>query len=332
MKKTLLGLVLALFAVCAAGIGAYAEEQQSTVFLMGRVERLLYGSERTGGLIERLNGVEKEMFGRELPGSIAERQNALLNFIEKGAPEQPSVLFKLAVAEWAVGQKINSLSPAVRRVEALEVDLEGTPQVDRPVSMRLERILSLLLSDTVTMQDAEVPAGTVVRGVLSKTLSPRTAKKGDLVDITLESDLAVGTNLVAPRGSRMQATVTEVTKPRSFGRPAEVKISVEKLFPLGPEEIFLTVGENTKKATEAESAQMAAAGTSVVGAILLGPIGLAGGFLVRGDLKEIPEGAVVFAETADIVRVSAYPVPLGLQGMLKKEEPKPEEKKAPDSK
>jgi hypothetical protein len=169
--------VLALFAVCAAGIGAYAEEQQSTVFLMGRVERLLYGSERTGGLIERLNGVEKEMFGRELPGSIAERQNALLNFIEKGAPEQPSVLFKLAVAEWAVGQKINSLSPAVRRVEALEVDLEGTPQVDRPVSMRLERILSLLLSDTVTMQDAEVPAGTVVRGALSKTLSPRTAKK-----------------------------------------------------------------------------------------------------------------------------------------------------------
>jgi hypothetical protein len=89
MKKTVLGLVLAIFAVCAAGAGAFAEEQQSTVFLMGRVERLLYGSERTGGLIDRLNGVEKEMFGRELPGSIAERQNALLNFIEKGRPNSP---------------------------------------------------------------------------------------------------------------------------------------------------------------------------------------------------------------------------------------------------
>ncbi|MBL3540183.1 hypothetical protein [Aminivibrio sp.] len=332
MKKTLLGLVLALFAVCAAGGGAYAEEQQSTVFIMGRVERLLYGSERTGGLIERLNSVEKEMFGRELPGSISERQNALLNFIEKGAPEQPSLLFKLGVAEWALGQRINSLSPAVSRVEALEVHLEGTPQVDRPVSMRLERILGILLSDTVTMQDIEVPAGMVVRGALSRPLSPKTAKKDDVVDLTLENDLTVGTSLVAPRGSRMQATVTEVTKPRSFGRPSEVKISVEKLFPLGPEEIFLTVGENAKKATEAESAQMAAAGTSVVGAILLGPIGLAGGFLVRGDLKEIPEGTVVFAETADIVRVSAYPVPQGLQGMLKKEEPVPEEKKEPDSK
>ncbi len=331
MKKTVLVLVLAVVAFCAAGGHAFAEEQQSSVFLMGRVENLLYGSQRTGGLIERLSGVEKEMFGRELPGSIAERQNALLNFIEKGAPEQPSVLFKLAVAEWAVGQKIDSLSPAVKRVEALEVDLEGTPQVDRPVSMRLERILGLLLSDPVTMQDAEIPAGTVVKGALSQTLSPKTAKKGDLVDITLMNDLVVGTNLVAPRGSRMQATVTEVTKPRSFGRPAEVKISVEKLFPLGPEDVFLTVGENTKKATEAESAQLAAAGTSFVGAVLLGPLGLAGGFLVRGDLKEIPEGAIVFAETAQAVRVSSYPVPLGLQGMLKKEEPKTEEK-APDSK
>lgn len=59
MKKSVLGLVLALFVVCAAGVGAFAEEQQSTVFLMGKVERLLYGSERTGGLIDRLNGVEK---------------------------------------------------------------------------------------------------------------------------------------------------------------------------------------------------------------------------------------------------------------------------------
>ena len=321
MKKVLFGLCLAAFVAVSCGMAAAAEDAQSTVLLMGRVERLLYGSERTGGLIERLNTVEKAMFGRELPGSIAERQNALLNFIEKGTLEQPSVLFKLGVAEWAVEQKINALEPAVKRVEALEVNLEGTPQVDRPVSMRLERVLSLLLSEPVSMQDAEIPAGSVVKGATVSTLSPKTAKKGDMVDIVLQSDFVVGASLVAPRGSRMQATVTEVTKPRSFGRPGEVKITVEKLFPLGPEEIALTVGEQAKKASEAESAQLAAAGTSVVGAILLGPVGLAGGFLVRGDLKEIPAGSVVFAESARAMRVSAYPVPAGLQGMLKTAEP-----------
>lgn len=314
MKKMIAGLAAALLLLFVSG--ASLAEEQSTVFLMGKVERLLYGSERTGGLIDRLNNAEREMFGRELPGSIAERQNALLNFIEKGTFEQPSVLFKLAVAEWAVGQNTATLSPAVKRVESLEVDLEGAPQVDRPVSMRLERVLGLLLSDPVTMEDAEVPAGTVVKGVLTETLSPKTAKKGDLINIILQDDLTVGENLVAPKGSRMEALITEVTKPRSFGRPAEVKISLDRLFPMGPEEIPLTVGENTKKAAEAESAQLAAAGTSFVGAILLGPVGLAGGFLVRGDLKEIPEGTIVFAESSQVTRVSSYPVPQGLQGML----------------
>ncbi|MGI6252493.1 MAG: hypothetical protein ACOYJV_03570 [Aminivibrio sp.] len=318
MKKAF--LILALAVVFFAPLAAEAE-QQSTVYLMGRVEKLLYGGERTGGLIDRLSSVEKEMFGRELPGSIAERQNALLNFIEKGAPEQPSVLFKLAVAEWAVGQSISAFSPAVKRVEALEVDLEGLPQVDRPVSMRIERILGLLLSDPVMMADAEVPAATVVKGALLASLSPKTAKKGDVVNIALQNDLVVGDSLIAPKGSRMEAVVTKVSKPGSFGRPAEVKISVEKLYPLGPDEIGLTVGETTRKAAEAESAQLAAAGTSFVGAVLLGPIGLAGGFLVRGDLKEIPEGAIVFAETAELMRVSSYPVPEGLRGMLSGESP-----------
>ncbi len=326
MKKSILVLAIAVFALLGAGMEVGAEEQESTVYLMSKVEKLLYGSERTGGLIDRLSSVEKEMFGRELPGSIAERQNALLNFIEKGAPEQPSVLFKLAIAEWAVGQQVSSFTPAVKRVEALEVDLEGTPQVDRPVSMRIERILGLLLSDPVVMADAEVPAATVVKGSLRDTLSPKTAKKGDVVNITLQNDLVVGSNLIAPRGSRMEALVTKVTKPGSFGRPAEVKISVEKLYPLGPEEIGLTVGESTKKAAEAESAQLAAAGTSFVGAVLLGPIGLAGGFLVRGDLKEIPAGSIVFAETSEVARVSSYPVPEGLQGMLKGEAPMKEDK------
>lgn len=320
MKKIILGILIGALLFAFQGVPAQAAEE-SSIYIMGRVERLLYGEERTGGLIERLNNIEKDMFGRELPGSIAERQNALLNFIEKGTPEQPSVLFKLAIAEWAVGQRTDTLAPAVKRVESLEVQLEGTPQVDRPVAMRLERVLNLLLSDTVTMQDVEVPAGTVIKGTLSRTLSPKTAKVGDPVDIVLGSDLVIDTNLVAPKGSRILASVTEVTKPRSFGRPAEVKIAVERLFPLGPEEIPLTVGEKAKEASKAESAQMAAAGTSFIGAILLGPVGLAGGFLVRGDLKELPEGTVVFSETAEMTRVSAYPVPAGLQGMLKQETP-----------
>jgi hypothetical protein len=125
----------------------------------------------------------------------------------------------------------------------------------------------------------------------------------------------------------MQATVTEVTKPRSFGRPAEVKISVEKLFPLGPEEVFLTVGENTKKATEAESAQMAAAGTSVVGAILLGPIGLAGGFLVRGASRKFPRDRWSLPRPPIPSGCRPIPFPLDSRECSRKKSPDPRRRK-----
>ncbi len=319
MRKNVLFFAVAAFFILSSAFPVSAETSDPSTFqLMGRVEQLVYGGERTGGLIDRLNVVERDMFGRELPGSIAERQSALLNFIEKGTEFQPSLLFKLGVAEWAIDRKVSVLEPIVKRVESLEVQLEGAPQIERPVTMRLERLLALLLSETVMMQEVEVPAATVIRASLARALSPRTAKKGDPVDLLLHSDLVVGTNLVAPRGSRIAGVVAEVTKPRSFGRPAEVKVGVESLLTLGSDPIPLTFGEASKSAVQAESAQMAAAGTSVVGALLLGPVGLAGGFLVRGDLKELPAGSVVFSQTADATRVAAYPVPLGLQTLLKK--------------
>ncbi|MFA7620538.1 MAG: hypothetical protein WCY56_01695 [Aminobacteriaceae bacterium] len=317
MRRSMLFLACAALFVLGAALPGVAQEDASTFHVMGRVEQLVYGIEHTGGLIDRLSSIERDMFGRELPGSIAERQAALLNFIERGTEYQPSLLFKLGVAEWAIDRRIDALSPVIRRVESLEVTLEGSPQVDRPVTMRLERVLGLLLSESVTSQEIELPEATVIRASLAYPLSPKSAKKGDVVDLTLDSDLVVGSNLLAPKGSRVTASVEEVTKPRSFGRPAEVKISIDSLFPLGPTDIPLVFGEESKQAVEAESAQLAAAGTSVVGALLLGPVGLVTGFLVRGDLKELPAGSVVFSQTAETVRVGAFPVPLGLRGLLR---------------
>ena len=72
-----------------------------------RIETIVYGSPQGGGLLSRLNTAEKEVFGRELPGSLTERQTAMLDFLEKGTTTQPSLLFKLSVAEWAVTQQIH---------------------------------------------------------------------------------------------------------------------------------------------------------------------------------------------------------------------------------
>lgn len=317
MRRSLIAFAAAAAVMLGVAIQSAAQDETSTFQVMGRVETLVYGMEHTGGLIDRLNSLERDMFGRELPGSIAERQAAVLNFIEKGTEYQPSLLFKLGVAEWAIDRKVDSLSPVNRRVDRLEVELEGTPQVDRPMTMRLERVLGLLLSEPVASENVELPEATVIRASLAAPLSPRTAKKGDYVDLVLDSDLAVGSKLVAPKGSRVVGVVSEVTKPRSFGRPAEVKVGVESLYTIGSQPVPLTFGPESQQAVEAESAQLAAAGTSVVGALLLGPVGLVTGFLVRGDLKELPAGSVIFCQTVEKVSVGAFPVPLGLRGLLK---------------
>ncbi|MDD2206228.1 MAG: hypothetical protein WCQ97_00605 [Aminobacterium sp.] len=326
MKKMLklFVTVMILTALCLGvsntALFAQSDEGTSTFQTLNHVEDILYGRIKTGGLIERLSNIEKDLFGRELPGSIAERQTAILDFLEKGTSGQPSMLFKLGVAEWAINQRVDAYNPVNRRVDALETVLEGTAKPDKPIAMRLERILGLILSDAVQWQDSEIPAGQVFKVKFKNTLSPSTAKKGDSVDLELSEDLVSGNTLLAPAGCRVVAHIDSVTKPRSFGRPAEVNVGVDQLLPLGPEVIPVTIGEQAKKASKAESSQIAAAGTSFIGAILFGPVGLAGGFLVRGDAKEIPAGTELFIETAQAVRISAYPVPAGLQGMVRSNE------------
>lgn len=303
-----------------AAVPLSAEEtaQQETPFqTLGQVETILLGSVQSGGLVSRLGKVEQDLFGRELPGSIAERQQALLDFIEKGSGGQPSFLFKLGVAEWAVTQRTEPLLPASERIRTLEEYLEGTAQEDRPLAMRLERIIQMLLGDGVAWEETKVSAGTVMKVELGETLSPKLAKPGDVVQVHLARDLVVDSHLIAPKGSVVKANVADVKPPRSFGRSSEVNVGFDVLLPLGPVPMPVTIGESAKKATEGDKAVMAAAGASFLGLVVLGPVGLAGGFFVRGDDRDVPEGTQFYVETREECTVQAFPVPQGLQGLLR---------------
>jgi len=91
---------------------AYSSESASpTIVQMDKAELIIYGENRRGGLIERLNELETVLFGRSLPGSISERQLQLLNFIQVGSAEQPSLLFKLGVADGQFRKQFSLLSP-----------------------------------------------------------------------------------------------------------------------------------------------------------------------------------------------------------------------------
>ncbi len=306
---------------------ASATEDAPAFQRLDDMENRVYGEVRPGGLISRLSDLEKTLFGRELPGTVAERQTALVNFVENGSEAQPSLFFKLAVAEWITEQNTNPYRPIISRITSLERKLEGESMTEGPIAMRLERLLGILVTEPIRWESATLPKGTVVRVALSETLSPSSVSVGDKVKGALTEDMVVGTYLIAPKGSSVEGTVSQVSKPRSFGRPGEVSFAFDSLLPPSLVAIPLSVSDVSVKAAEAEKAQIAAAGGSLVGAILLGPVGLAGGFLVRGDVKEIPAGAIFHLEAGEGSSPFAYPVPEGLQSLIK---PK-EESVAPES-
>lgn len=315
MKKILLAVILICVGVSLA---LAASDEGQLASQMSRLEEVVYGQARLGGLDARLGAVEKDLFGRELPGSLAERSNALANFIEQGSGDQPSLLFKLGVIEWAAASKGGDrLAPLTKRVPELEASLEGEAMSEKPLAMRVERLLSKVVSEPLAVQSATLPTDTVVRAELLQDLKPATTKKGDVIQAVLTHDVVIEPNLlVAPRGSLLQGVVTKVKKPGIFGQPSEIRFNVDKLLPLGPDPIPLAQGDASKKAAQFELSYASAAGASILGAAVLGPVGLVGGLFVRGNAKTIPAGTVFYAQTVQEQSVQAYVVPASLNSML----------------
>ena len=276
--------------------------------MLERIESIVYGSKREGGLLNRLNDVERTIFGRELPGSLTERQTALIDFLERGTDTQPSVLFKLSVAEWGVSQEIHPTWPLTRRIDAMEAILEGANQPG-PLVSRLERLLMKLLPEGIMATQFELPKETIVKGILRDTLTVRNVKVGDIIILALNEQIMVGDMLVAPKGSRVFAHITTVKPPRSFGRSSVIEMEIDGVEVLGPYVVPVNIGDAAKKAMEADSAMIGAAGASLAGAVLLGPVGLAGGFLIRGNDKQLKEGTLFYAQTSEATPITAYQIP-----------------------
>ncbi|MCL1941803.1 MAG: hypothetical protein FWG09_07655 [Synergistaceae bacterium] len=313
MKKIFV-MFLLVFALLLSVYPAYsAENTGSTMVQMDKAEAIIYGEVKRGGLIERLNELETVLFGRSLPGSISERQLQLLNFIQTGSAEQPSLLFKLGVAEWAVSQTIQPFIPALGRLQKLEQELDGFIQEGKPIAMRVERLLSMLLTDPVTQVELEIDAEKFVRAQTLEDISPGKSRKGESVKIELIEDFIVNNCLIAPKGSRIVTEIADVKRPGAFGNPGEVKLDMKYLHILGPEELKVNFVDAKKLTGRGEKNIAAAAGASIAGAVILGPLGLATGLLIRGESLEIKSGTQFYVETAEKGRLAAFPIPAGLR-------------------
>ncbi len=338
MKKA----VIALFLLVLMSSACFASEavpdpdlnSGSSRQMMENIERIIYGYVGKGGLIERLARVEEDLFGRSLPGTIAERHAAILNFLDTGTEEQPSMMFKLGVAEWIVDKKIRASESASRRLEDLETNLTGSSRSGSPIVMRVESLLATLVMDPVNAAPVAVPGDTVMKFRFMDELSPAISRAGDFVRLELVDDLIVNNSLVAPAGSLLLTEVRSVKRPGMFGVPGEVRLWFSALRALGPQKVNVKIGEASQNAIKearraggrGEGGIVGAGAASIAGAVLLGPLGLVGGAFVRGNSIKIPAGSVTFVQTSGDITVSAYPIPISLQPVtVTLEAPQPEQ-------
>ena len=156
---------------------------------------------------------------------------------------------------------------------------------------------SACLADTIT-----IPKGIDVPLVFDQELSSKTAKKGDTVPLHVDADVFVSNTLVFKRGTTVTGIITEVKHRSNFGVNARLRLAFNPVHTeLGAS---IDIGPKVKgKATGRRTDEAAA--ISGGAAIVLGPVGLVGGYFVVGKQVTIKKGDHLTGEVVrdtDIVR------------------------------
>jgi hypothetical protein len=145
---------------------------------------------------------------------------------------------------------------------------------------------------------AEAPAkltlkeGTEVNLTLAQTLSSKTAVVGDTVEMLLDQDLIVDKALVAKKGSRAVATVSNAKKAGMAGRGGELSLRLE----------YLKAGDTRVKLRGAQGKNGDNKTGATVGLVLA--FGVLG-FMKHGKQAEAKEGTPVKAYIDEDVQLAS---------------------------
>ena len=149
------------------------------------------------------------------------------------------------------------------------------------------------------LREVEMPANTVFPITLSEGVATKTNQEGDEIRFTVAQDVFVDEVLVLPQGAQGTGVVTKVQPPRSFGRNGKLEIEFNQVFGIDDEPIATVLGPEAKEKLKHEAAAL---GASAAGAMVLGPIGLVGGYFIKGSDVDMPAGTVLYIQVQDTVK------------------------------
>jgi hypothetical protein len=105
-------------------------------------------------------------------------------------------------------------------------------------------------------QSTTLPTETRLKLVLECSVDAKESKPGDIFEAHVKDDLAVGTQLLLPRGSLVRGRVVEVARPRLISRAAKIGLKLEQIVTPTGEVIPLDAALEFRKGTSNEKGQL----------------------------------------------------------------------------
>ncbi len=257
------------------------------------LERTLYGTEQAGALVSRMDSLEDDIYGTITTDPILNRVDNLYDYVNGYAGSgEASFLTKLSAVEWQFTESTAG-GPAKSRIESLETMLNGEVGTGSLAS-RLEGLANLAFQDgIVVVETVTLPKDSVIKLEFAEDLSSKTAQAGDVVKYKVADNVFVNDVLVIPKGAEGLGRVMKVVGPRIFGQDARIDVDFGFLYAIDNTRVKVFLGEVAKQEAKTIAG---AAGATIGGMVVLGPIGVLGGAFVTGKSVNIPAGSVTFVQ------------------------------------
>ena len=298
MRKTILTLMFtcmfcftALAPAFAGNVAIPAAEK------IANMETVLYGAPKTGSLLERMDSIEAEVYGVVTSDAVLDRIDNMYDYL-KGVDGNGEASFatQLNVVEWRFNESMSG-GPAAARIGAVEELLNGAVQTGS-LSTRLENLLVLASYDggIVPVETSTLPKDSIIKIEFTEELGNRLNKEGDEVNFKVADNLYVNDVLVLPKGATGKGKIKKVVQPGIFGKDGRVDIEFSYVYAVDGNKIPVVLGDLAEQQAKTIAG---AAGASIGGMVILGPVGVVGGAFVKGSSVVIPVGSATFVQTAE---------------------------------
>lgn len=294
-KKIVAIITLAMLVISMLAVPVSAQEA-SDLTVVGKlavIEKTIYGATQTGALLERVAKIETDVYGQETTEAVLPRVDKLYTHTVQTSEQAPAMITKVNAVEWMFTHSISN-QPLKTRIENLERSLNGSPTTGA-----LEERLTKLLKIAYTDGQFEVVSTNIAKDSLVKiktlsTLNSKKSRTGDSVALAVAEDVVIGGVLVLPKGAKGTGKITKIENAGNFGRDAKIEVSFDTIEGVDGTAINTFLGEKAKEETKSMAK---AAGASVAGMIILGPVGIIGGAFVNGSEANIPIGTQMYIQT-----------------------------------